>query len=104
MLGETRGGGEGGVVFAIIFVGAIRNLYPGDQNMETKTPIHEMGHVRAKLSKLCDTAFIYVMNPDHNDSSCVMGQGKIATCTDKDVSINPHFCDSCLTKLKKVIW
>jgi hypothetical protein len=104
LIGETRGGRMEGVAHSIIFVQAIRDAYGGDQNMESKTTIHEMGHIRAIDSHLCDTTNIYIMNPDHNDSSCVMGQGKIATCTGQDLSINPHFCPICIDKVKKVSW
>lgn len=103
LIGETRGGRMEGVAHSIIFVQAIRDVYGGDQNMESKTTIHEIGHMRAIASELCDENGVF-MNPDHNDSSCVMGQGKIATCTDKDLSINPHFCPMCIDKIKKVSW
>jgi len=70
--------------------------------MLAKTPIHEMGHLRAGLPELCNEDGSF--NPEHNEFDCVMGQGKIAICTGYDVATNPHFCSSCIQKLKEIKW
>lgn len=68
----------------------------------SKTAIHELGHQRGSLSHLCLNA--NTMNPAHNDSSCVMGQGQTATCTGKDLIWEPHFCPICRNTIKNVSW
>lgn len=67
-----------------------------------KTIIHELGHQRAGLTHLClpDTT----MNPAHSDSSCVMGQGEFAICTDFDLCWDPQFCENCRNALTNVSW
>ena len=101
MLGYTAAGGLEGLAHSVIFVQAIMDNYPGDQNMIDKTPIHEMGHIRG-LHDLCDTNGIF--NPEHDENDCVMGQGKYPVCTGQDVSINPHFCSACCDRVKQVEW
>jgi len=67
-----------------------------------KTTIHELGHQRASLPHLCLDA--NTMNPTHNDSSCVMGQGETSICTGKDLTWDPHFCPACRNTIKNVSW
>jgi len=102
ILGCTFSPGACGYTCAVIFVQAIKNSFPEDQNMIDYVPIHEMGHMRGTLTHLCDE--YGMMRSEHNDSSCVMGQDKFAICTGKDVSANPHFCPMCIEKLKQVLW
>lgn len=99
-------GEGGGYTMCAIFVQAIRDNFFGSdiELMEIKTPIHEMGHMRANLTDLCDPNDLSQINPEHDDYSCVMGQGKIAPCTGQDVATNPHFCPMCIEKLKKITW
>jgi hypothetical protein len=103
IIGWQTGSG-GGYTMCVVFVQAIRDNYfpPDDKIMEIKTAIHEMGHMRADLSDLCDD--YGGVNPDHDDLSCVMGWAKICPCTGQDVATNPHFCQMCIDKLKKVFW
>jgi hypothetical protein len=67
-----------------------------------KVTIHELGHQRAGLTHLClnDTT----MNPAHNDSACVMGQGETATCTGMDLCSMPHFCANCRNAIGNIGW
>jgi hypothetical protein len=67
-----------------------------------KVTIHELGHQRCIVTHLClnDTT----INPEHNDSTCVMGKGKIPTCTDKDLCNDPHFCQACRNAIGSVSW
>jgi len=67
-----------------------------------KATTHELGHQRGSLSHLCLNAS--TMNPAHNDSSCVMGQDRVAICTDKDLTWDPHFCPNCRNTIKNVSW
>lgn len=103
--GITFGTGSG-FAWAVIFVQVLYETYPGDQNMINKTPIHELGHMRANLTELCykDYQGYWHMGADHDDQSCVMGQGKIAICTGWDVTANPHFCPKCCNRLSQVQW
>ena len=68
----------------------------------TYATIHQLGHQRAGLTHLClpDTT----MNPAHSDSSCVMGQGEFAICTDFDLCWDPQFCENCRNALTNVSW
>lgn len=104
MLGQTSAGGDEGFAHSVIFVQSIKDNYdpPDEENMLAKTPIHEMGHLRAGLPELCNEDGSF--NPEHNEFDCVMGQGKIAICTGYDVATNPHFCSSCIQKLKEIKW
>lgn len=95
-----------GFAWAVIYVDAIKRNYPfpDDQPMIDKVTIHEMGHMRVNLTHLCDALTGQIMTADHDDSSCVMGSGKISTCTNKDLTVNPHFCPADCERLKKVKW
>jgi hypothetical protein len=105
ILGRTYDTGSG-YAWAVIFVQAIIDEYPGYPDMIDKTAIHEMGHMRADLTHLCYTpdSVNWYMSPYHDDSSCVMGQARISLCTNKDLATNPHFCPACCGRLKQVQW
>ena len=105
-LAYTVDGGAEGYTWSVIFVQAITDRFPGDQGAIEHTTIHEMGHMRADLTHLCYTldSVIWLMSPDHDDSSCVMGEEKISRCTNKDLSINPHFCPACCGRIMHVQW
>lgn len=98
-------GEGGGYTMCVVFVQAIRDNFFGlDQEiMEIKTATHEMGHMRANLTDLCDPLTLRI-DPNHDDYSCVMGHSKIDPCTGQDVASNPHFCPMCISKLKPIFW
>lgn len=77
-------------------------LVTPDWSFRDKTTIHELGHQRVNLSHLCIDQ--YTINPDHNTDNCVMGQGAIASCTNKDLTNNPEFCGNCCNAIKSVSW
>jgi hypothetical protein len=105
-LGYTIDKGVEGYTWSVIFVQAIMDTFPGDQAAINQATIHEMGHMRAALTELCYTldSVNWYMSPNHDDSSCVMGDVKIAKCTGKDCSIDPHFCPACCNRLSQVRW
>jgi|GEM_PF-1253313 len=104
MVGVTYYKGQEGVTNSAIFMQAIRDNHPDDEMMEFKVTIHEMGHARAALTHLCDEQDPNIQNPDHDADDCVMGKGKIASCTGMDLTILLHFCPACRDKIKKVTW
>lgn len=67
-----------------------------------KTFIHECGHNCWNLNHLCyDPPNDSLMNwLDHNDSACVMGKGRVAKCTGKDMCEFPRFCDRCIQNIR----
>ncbi|HWR82813.1 MAG TPA: hypothetical protein VN285_05895 [Candidatus Deferrimicrobium sp.] len=102
-LGYTDSGGEEGWAWTVVFVQTIRDIFPGDTLAINHAVIHEMGHMRANLTELCDPA-TGEMSDYHNDGSCVMGDVKVPPCTGTDASANPHFCSACCWQLMHVQW
>jgi len=107
-LGVTISPGDPGIAASFIFVQAVRDAYPGDASKIEYAVIHECGHLRANLSHLCSETSpgsgVWEVNPDHNDSRCVMSNWPYSSCTLYDVTVNPHFCPADRERIKKVTW
>jgi hypothetical protein len=100
--GATRDDGQPGKVRSFIFVHNIREYYPDYEKMVHKVTIHEMGHARANLSHLCQADG--TMSPDHDVPDCIMAQGRWASCTGFDVTLELRFCNMCRERISNVSW
>ena len=104
-LGITINGGQKGIAASFIFVQAIRDEYPGNISIIEYAVIHEIGHLRADLTHLCEpVGEEWVMSADHNHNRCVMANGPYSPCTLYWVNTNPLFCDKCRERIWSVDW
>ena len=72
-----------------------------DIDIVKASTIHELGHLKADLTHLCDS------QDDHDDYRCIMSENlPDAVCTPYyDVlEYGIRFCDSCKTNIKNVTW